>query len=697
MTDSVETNGAQQRRKHDGPLCGIKVARWGRSRSGDFLVRLLSDHGATVEDLAATPQRQLGYSASQATVIIEDVGRGAGLPIALSYDRIAADNPRLVYCRLVSFPEGAPACGPELEDEPVLAAIGLNRYARDTPQTEPLPVPSFCAAVMAATQISCALLPHIANGGPQFIEVPLFSATLNMVGRELVTVKDKRFADPSRNNPRLPIAELYQCADGRWVQPHGMYPHFVEILCRVAGHPEWAEEPAAKVERLSDGSVVPLWRQRFKKLFKERSAKDWEDSINAALGACTVCLHHEEWMAEPHARASGMFRLDDVSGRWRVGPGVAVVPNRGQADPSRVRGMMLKPPRDGAKPLPLDGLRVIDFCIVIAGPTCGRILADLGADVVKIEAPDREIAPYLWLDVNRGKRSIVLDLRAAAGRRIAQELVRDADVVTENFRIGKLDAVGLGYERLTAERPDLVYASLNALDHHGPWARRAGWEHNGQAASGMQWARNSGDEPQQVPFPVNDFATGMLGALGVVLALLRRELTGQGGHVLASLVRSATFLQLESFENENARPRLHTVGIKCSDGWISAIIDQGSTALTVGAPALQARTCNEAIAELAVHGVSAFLERRPKDLVGDSSWLIDQGLLVRWNHPALGELVQATPRATASAFQSSKRFPAPVLGADTEEILRGAGCSEAQVEELLASGAAIKNRPLFVS
>jgi crotonobetainyl-CoA:carnitine CoA-transferase CaiB-like acyl-CoA transferase len=200
-----------------------------------------------------------------------------------------------------------------------------------------------------------------------------------------------------------------------------------------------------------------------------------------------------------------------------------------------------------------------------------------------------------------------------------------------------------------------------------------------------------------VPFPVNDFATGMLGALGVVLALLRRERTGQGSHVLASLARSATFLQWESFEKERSRPRLATISIKCSDGWISTVVGDGSAASIVTTLAEQAaaRTCNETIADHAARGESAFVERRPKELVGDCDWMIDRGLLVRWNHSALGELVQATPRVTASAFRSSKRFPAPVLGGDTEEILREAGCSPAQVAELLASGVAIKDRPLF--
>jgi crotonobetainyl-CoA:carnitine CoA-transferase CaiB-like acyl-CoA transferase len=215
----------------------------------------------------------------------------------------------------------------------------------------------------------------------------------------------------------------------------------------------------------------------------------------------------------------------------------------------------------------------------------------------------------------------------------------------------------------------------------------------------MQWARGRDDKPEQVPFPVNDFATGMLGALGVVLALLRRELTGRGSHVRASLARSATFLQLESFEKDMAKPRLRTTSVKCTDGWISVVLGHApdSSLDPVLAAGASRRRCDEAIAEFSARGLSAFIERRPKDLVRDPDWLIQCCLMVRWEHPALGELIQATPAVTASAFQSSRRFPAPILGGNTEEILRDAGCSPAQVAGLLSSGIAIKDRSLFAS
>ena len=138
------------------------------------------------------------------------------------------------------------------------------------------------------------------------------------------------------------------------------------------------------------------------------------------------------------------------------------------------------------KPLPLAGTRIADFCIIIAGPTVGRVLADLGADVIKIEAPNRELSPYLWFDVNRGKRSILLDLKKPEAVDVARRIIDRADVVSENFRSGKFAAFGFGYDALVKDRPELICASTNALDYDGPWETRAGWEHNAQAGSGQQ-------------------------------------------------------------------------------------------------------------------------------------------------------------------------------------------------------------------
>ena len=172
---------------------------------------------------------------------------------------------------------------------------------------------------------------------------------------------------------------------------------------------------------------------------------------------------------------------------------------------------------------------MLDLCIVLAGPTCGRTLAEYGADVIKIDDPARPYDPSGSLDVNRGKRSILLDLKQEAGRQVFFDLLETADVVVENYRKGSLAKLGLDYDSLKQRKPDLVYASLNAYGYDGPWSERPGWEQLAQATSGMQARRGGRDAaPMLMPYPVNDYGTGMMGAYAVALALHERNRTGPG-------------------------------------------------------------------------------------------------------------------------------------------------------------------------
>jgi crotonobetainyl-CoA:carnitine CoA-transferase CaiB-like acyl-CoA transferase len=674
------------------PLAGIAVLRLGTSRAGDFLCRLLGDQGASL----CQGKGDIRDAARHARIVIDDLGRGNAPPAGLDFDSLGKANPDLIYCALVGFPEGGPGDRGQLHDAPIASALGLHRRAGDEPREEPLPVASCFGAILAAIYIGCALLPRVGQGrGPQRIEVPLFAAGLNVISRELVTIEDERYVDPSRNNPRLPVSELYECADGNFLQPHGMYGKFARIICEVAGHPEWGDEASAGVVCLPQRSDVEKWRQRFRDLYKQRPAAEWEDLINKAGGAATVVRRHGEWTANAHAQASGMIGKDPATGRPRVGAGVVVRANPGAVATKPRPATVFSDNR-----LPLAGLRVVDFCIVIAGPTCGRVLADLGAEVVKIDAPDREIGPYLWLDVNRGKRSLVLDLKTQAAKEIATKLVASADVVLENFRQSKIAAFGFGYDALTRARPDLIYASLNAYDHEGPWAGRPGWEHNAQAASGMQWGRARGNKPELVPFPVNDYATGLLGALGVVMALVRRDLRGIGSHVRASLSRSATFIQMEMLEGrtDRAASEPRTRFFKCSDGWVGAYVmpneasDKAAALESIGAAAASSSR-KETIEALARQGIPAAIERRSRDLLEDR-WMTEQGLLVRWQHPSLGMVMQATPKARASGFEASQRFPAPEPGASGDEVLAEHGYG-GKLDSLVASGAVRPRLPLF--
>ena len=146
----------------------------------------------------------------------------------------------------------------------------------------------------------------------------------------------------------------------------------------------------------------------------------------------------------------------------------------------------------------LDGIRVLDLCIILAGPTCGRTLAEYGAEVIKIDVWHRPPNAKQPHDVGRGKKSICLDLTKAAGLEVFYQLVETADVVLTGFRKGVADRMGLGYEQLKARKPDIIYALINAFGQEGPWAGRPGYEQNAQAATGVQ-VRNAGRGQEPIP------------------------------------------------------------------------------------------------------------------------------------------------------------------------------------------------------
>lgn len=202
--------------------------------------------------------------------------------------------------------------------------------------------------------------------------------------------------------------------------------------------------------------------------------------------------------------------------------------------------------------LPLEGVRVLDFTHAIAGPTATMVLAQLGAEVIKIEPPGagdafRHYTEHAGLPgmsipfaaVNAGKRSLALDLKAEAGKAIARDLAGLADVLVENFRPGTMARLGLGYEALSERNPSLIWLSLSGFGQTGPLSQRGAYDHIAQATSGMAMMNGTAQAPMKIGLPVVDSFTGYLGALGVLAALRRREATGKGEKLDVAMLDAA--------------------------------------------------------------------------------------------------------------------------------------------------------------
>ncbi|MGV9675662.1 CaiB/BaiF CoA transferase family protein [Nocardia sp. NPDC003482] len=215
---------------------------------------------------------------------------------------------------------------------------------------------------------------------------------------------------------------------------------------------------------------------------------------------------------------------------------------------------------------PLDGYRVLELGTLIAGPNCGRLLGDLGADVIKIEAPDRPDPlrdwgqaqgghQYFWTVHARNKRCVSLDLRTDAGRAVFLELAADADVVVESFRPGTLERWGIGYDVLAQRNPGLVLARVSGYGQTGPYASRPGYASVAEGISGLRHLNGfPGQAPPRIALSLGDSLAGLFAFQGVLAALLARERTGRGQIVDAALTEAALAIQ------ESTIPDYHKTG-----------------------------------------------------------------------------------------------------------------------------------------
>ena len=392
-----------------------------------------------------------------------------------------------------------------------------------------------------------------------------------------------------------------------------------------------------------------------------------------------------------------------------------------------------------ATPLPLAGIRVLDLSRVLAGPVCGAMLGDMGADVLKIEdihggdesrtwPPQREGESGSYLMNNRNKRALALDLKTPEGVKILLQLARGADVLIENFRTGTMESFGLGYETLDRENPRLIYCSVSAFGRSGPRAAEAGYEALMQAFSGVMSITGEPDaSPVRCGISALDIMTGTLCAFGAVNAILHRQQTGVGQRVDGSLFDTA--IGLLNFQAQNylltgtvakplgsAHPSLVPYrNFRCSDGqWIfiaggndrlwqrlaralglEAMIEDPRYADNLSRVAHRAEVEGAVGAAIAQHGRDALLAHLEQAGVPATPVnTIDQALndpqaagrpaLKTMQHPKLGALKVVGLPVGFSRMDPAIRRHAPGRGEHTDEVLGELGYDAAQISALRA-------------
>jgi len=386
---------------------------------------------------------------------------------------------------------------------------------------------------------------------------------------------------------------------------------------------------------------------------------------------------------------------------------------------------------------PLAGIRVVDLTASVAGPYCGLILAGLGADVIKIEHPERgddtrDWGPPFWngesavfLVLNAGKRSLGLDVKSPEGLAVAHRLVEQADVFVQNLRPGLAERLGLGFDDLAARNPRLVYCTIGAFGAVGPRSAQPGYDPLMQASGGMMSVTGEpGRPPVRAGFSAVDQGTGMWSALAIVAALMSRDAAGQAQLIETSLFETAVGwvpYQIAGYLGTGKTPRPMGSGMnmlapyeafRAQDGWVMLAAGNDRLfaalceALGAGEVAADARFLTNAdrvthreelasiLGELVARDDSATvlgkLERAgvPAAPVQDIAQVVSDeqtaalGLLQSLPHPAIPDLRLVGMPLTFDGERLEYRSPPPALGEHSREILRDAGYAEDEIAEL---------------
>jgi crotonobetainyl-CoA:carnitine CoA-transferase CaiB-like acyl-CoA transferase len=346
------------------------------------------------------------------------------------------------------------------------------------------------AAALAAVGLAVSDVWALRTGRQQEVAVDARQATASLRSGHYMQMEGVPVST-ARNT----IMGVYPAQNGRWSYLHCNFPNHREAALRVLGVPE---------DREAVRRAVAQW-----------DALELEEAIIAAGGAGGMVRTMEEWARHPQAAAIASLPLMEI---------VKI----GDSPP--------EPLPDGERPL--SGIRVLDLTRVLAGPTCARTLAEHGADVLKITGAHLPNIGYQEYDTGHGKLSTHLDLRQPQELETLRGLVREADVFSQGYRPGTLSERGLSPEALAQLRPGIVYVSLCAFSHVGPWASRRGFDTVVQTVSGITSRQGElfpGAEPGPQFYPVSaiDYLTGYLMAFGALVALARR--TRQGGSWLVRI------------------------------------------------------------------------------------------------------------------------------------------------------------------
>ncbi|WP_171237864.1 CoA transferase [Ruegeria sp. HKCCA5763] len=630
-----------------GPLVGMMLADMGADviridppggpRLKDPATDMLS-RGKTAVTLDLKTEADLRTArelVARADVVIENFRPGVMERLGLEPEALREINPRIVSLSLPGFASTDPALADLPAWEAVIAArtgqftdMGLNRRLMGiNPSFTPLTLASAYGAAFGAMAVQFALLARNRNGG-EHIEVPLASSLLEGLVYNCEQIEDypERYKSPRELeldrraaeglSMDLSFGELeefldpfyrtYTCADGRgfYVVAGSVKTHPRRVL-ETLGLKELADELPDFDAYLDTVDWPDDWSLRnypvgdrdrarvsaaMKAAFLTKPSQEWEVLFGAAKAPATAQRFTREWLADPHALASGLvLEVDDPrhgamrqmgNVAWLAGDEGALVKRPGpDSDSAPLTDILAEAPRTGKGGDSaggwLDGLKVLDLTNVIAGPTIGSTLARFGAQVTSVQPVEPSVDPWntvvFGLHAHRGKESVLLNLRSEDGQVALRKLIKRSDVITMNGTDEQRDALGLGETQLAAINPRLILLQLDAFGGpaRGPKSDHLGYDDLAQAATGVMVRFGGGMQTpeEHAHFGTIDVLTGFCACVALGAALLRLEKTGKGGIARAALAGAGNLIQAQLMYDFDGRAPFDEPSGREALGW----------------------------------------------------------------------------------------------------------------------------------
>jgi len=733
---------------------------WNRSKRSIVADLSTSDGKAMVQQLLTT-----------ADVVIVDTQPGSEHTLDLSYESLSQSHPGLVYCHLPAFGSKGPHAQRYPDDNLVAAVSGLlgSQWShRDGGVHLVIPIASYGAAFVACSSITAALYERTRSGKGQKLEVSWLAGAFAMQTGTVLFHPDLMRLFSSRMNPLGPIPcyRLYKASDD-WLFIACGNTTFWNKFCLAIERPEWVADP--RYDKAPWG-IAPEDRDELADniatIISTKSREEWLHILRENDVPCAPVTSRQEFMDWRQTIHNGMHveiqdpelgktiqmgvsvRLSDTPGEIRgSAPGLGqhtetvktslrqVTTSPGQVNASLEE--VKTSPTPSAQPLtpntPLQGVLVLDFASYIAGTLGPMILAQLGANVIKVETLQGDAFRsfgFGFLGWNQGKRGLAVNLNSPEGREVVYDLVRKADVVVENLRPGATKRCGIDYDTLSKLNARLIYATVTAFGSTGPDHDQPGFDPLLQSRSGLMRAQGGhGHPPFYLTCGVCDYAAALLTAYGVTAALYARDRTGKGQRVETALLNASMAVQSGSFIFYEGRPDLENGGpdlwgtgalyriypttnsslflavVEAShwQAFCQVLIHLGLDRRYTFAAARQestegplastltevfsTQTTEEWLARLDKAGVPCAPILPLPQLFSDDH-IAANDLIATHTHPQWEEVRQTGVLAKFSRTPATLPCAAPLLGQHTAEVLQGVtGYGQEKITQLLKAGA----------